>query len=186
MSSRNDLLRKRLDEGWRCATCQAEHRGIMDIGSPAPGYWTQGGAPEPNSALRMDCDFLGEDLCVIGGRDFFVRGVMEIPVHGLDESFGIGCWSTLSRKNFEAYVESWDEPSVGLSWPGWYSTWLAPYPTTINQPCRVESRQKGMRPAISLASHEHPMAIDQRKGISIERLFEIYRANGHVPDREPR
>jgi hypothetical protein len=75
---------------------------------------------------RMDGDFLSEDFCIIGGDSFFVRGVLEIPVHGLAEKFGFGSWSSLSRPNFDLYVERFDDGDyAGLGpWSGWFSNRL--------------------------------------------------------------
>ena len=38
---------------------------------------------------------LGSDDCVIDGNFFFVRGCIEIPVHGQDEAFNWGVWVSL-------------------------------------------------------------------------------------------
>ena len=172
-------------ERWHCASCGEEHRGIMHLGSAAPWHWQGPVEPEANSALRFDGDFLSDDLCVIGGADFFVRGVLEIPVHGSDEPFGFGGWSTLSRANFELYVASIDGAVLDEDaiWTGWLSTWAKPFPSTLNQPCWVEPRAGGLRPLIWLHDETHPLAAAQRDGIGRERLLEIYEANGHAFSR---
>jgi hypothetical protein len=95
---------ERLRERWRCHGCDNIHEGLMDIAAFAPDPWPGEERREENAALRFDGDFLSEDFCIIGGRYFFVRGVLEIPVHGFAEKFGFGCWSTLSRENFEQYA----------------------------------------------------------------------------------
>ena len=35
---------------------------------------------------------LSSDVCVVDGKYFFVRGCIEIPVHGADEPFVWGVW----------------------------------------------------------------------------------------------
>ncbi len=52
----------------------------------------------------MDGDFLSEDFCVLDGEHFINRCVLPIPVIGLNEHFGFGCRSTLSRANFDNYI----------------------------------------------------------------------------------
>jgi hypothetical protein len=166
---------------WHCGSCGLEHDGIFHLGAPAPWQWPGVEEPEPNDALRMAGDFLSDDLCVIAGEDFFVRGVLEIPVHGSQQSFGFGSWSTLSRENFELYVASMDGTRLDEDaiWTGWFATWPKPFPSPLNQPCWVEPQEGGLRPMIWLEDETHPLARAQRDGITIERLLEIYAANGH-------
>jgi len=168
-------------ERWHCGGCGLEHDGIFHLGLPAPYHWRGPAEPEPNEALRMEGDFLSDDLCVIAGEDYFVRGVLEIPVRGHHDSFGFGSWSTLSRSNFELYVASMngallDDDAI---WTGWFATWPKPFPSPINQPCWVEPQPGRLRPLIWLEDETHPLAVAQREGITIERLIEIYAANGH-------
>jgi hypothetical protein len=35
---------------------------------------------------------LTEELCIIEGGDYFVRGVIEIPVYEYEHGFGWGVW----------------------------------------------------------------------------------------------
>ena len=175
-----DLLRGR----WRCHGCDEEHEGLMGLSAMSPWQWGNPAEPEPNDALRMDGYFLSEDFCVIEGAHFFIRGVFDIKVHGLDEPFTLGAWSTLSRTNFETYVDGFndDAPEADHDWTGWFSTDLEPFPSSINLPCWVEPRANRQRPLLWLADGDHPLFLAQRDGITPEQLLDIYRANGHPVD----
>jgi hypothetical protein len=166
---------------WRCRSCNVAHGGMFGLSADAPWQWGDPIEPEPNHALRMDGYFLSEDFCVIEGRHFFVRGVLDIPVQGLEDPFSVGAWSTLSRANFEIYVDGFDGAAAEAdhAWTGWFSSSLEPFPPSINEPCRVEPRAGGLRPLLRLHSADHPLALAERDGISVDRLLEIYRANGH-------
>jgi hypothetical protein len=166
---------------WRCRTCDKPHHEMFNLDAFAPWHWGDPIDPEPNGALRMDGYFLSEDFCVIAGEHFFVRGVMDIPVEGSAQPFGIGCWSTLSRANFETYVDGFDgeDAEADHPWTGWLSLSMEPFPPAINEPCWVTPRSGRRRPAISMINQEHPLAAAQRDGIGVERLLEIYRVNGH-------
>ena len=168
---------------WRCACCGVEHEGMFDLAAFAPEFWPGAETREPNSALRMDGDFLSEDFCAIGGEHFFVRCVIDIPVHGLAEKFGFGIWSTLSRTNFDLYIERFDDGDyAGLGpWTGWFSSTLATFPETLKQPCWVHPQLDRQRPVVTLDDADHPLSIAQDQGISPERVLEIYAAYGHVP-----
>jgi len=164
---------------WRCRSCDQDHQGIFDIAAGAPWHWEGEDSPEPNSALRLDGDFLSPDFCVIGGQDFFVRGLLFIPVIGLEDDFAFGCWSTLSRANFEKYVAHFDGIDLDEPWTGWFSNEFKAFPGTVNTPCWVMPQSSGERPEIWLDDEEHPLSIAQRNGITPEQLLDIYRVHGH-------
>ena len=168
---------------WRCASCDDEHEGMFALAACAPYVWPHPEVPEPNGALRMDGDFLSEDFCVLGGEHFFVRCSLDLPVHGLEQPFGFGIWSTLSRTNFDKYVDGFDDGDYQDfgPWTGWFSNALEVFGDTLNLPCWVEPQSERLRPLVSFGDLDHPIAIAQREGISAERVLEIYAAYGHAP-----
>jgi hypothetical protein len=126
-------------------------------------------------------DFLSEDFCVIGGTNFFFRGVLLIPVQGLEQPFGFGVWSTLSRRNFDTYVGGFDDGGYSEwgPWTSWFSTALPDFGDTIEQPAWVEFRPDRQRPLVWLNDDHHPLSVAQRDGITPERVLEIYAGYGH-------
>ena len=165
----------------RCPSCGATHRGLFDLACDKPDFW-QGGAARPNSELPSSDNILTEDFCILDGEHFFVRGVLQFPILGKAETFfGFGTWATLSKKNFDRYVETFDSgEQEGLGpWFGWFSNRLKGYPETLNLKCQVHPRAGRQRPYIELEPAEHPLAVEQHKGISFDRLLEIYALNGH-------
>src|SRR5258708_11551929 len=64
--------------------------------------------------FRSGVNFLSEDFCVLEDEHFFVRGVLLIPIIGTGTSLGYGVWSTLSRANFQIYLEQ-DRKSTRLN-----------------------------------------------------------------------
>jgi len=138
---------------------------------------------EENGALRLEGDFLSEDFCVMDGKYFFVRGVLEIPVHGLSDSFGFGCWSTLSRQNFDKYIGGFDDgayPDMG-PWGGWLCNQLDDYIGTDPETLWVYPQLNRQRPRLRIQNATHPLAIDQANGITAERVLAIFARYGHVP-----
>jgi hypothetical protein len=178
-------LRAMVEQPWRCSNCEQLHHGLFDLACFAPDYWKEEEVYEPNASLRLDGDFLSEDFCVLGGEYFFVRCVALIPVVGMKETFGYGVWSSLSRPNFEKYIEKFD---TGFDvdqgpWFGWLSNRLKNYPDTLALPCDVYPQPKRKRPHLVVTDYEHPLALDIRDGMAPEKLLEIYEANGHCPER---
>jgi hypothetical protein len=159
------------------------HEGLFHLGADAPDPWPGEHGREENADLRFEGDFLSADFCVIGGRDFFVRGVLEIRVHGFAEKFGFGCWSTLSRANFDKYVDGFDDGDYADwgPWTGWLSNQLADYVGSEPEGLWVYPQPSRQRPTFRIHNAEHPLAIHQEQGISPERLLAIFDYYGHAP-----
>jgi hypothetical protein len=162
-------------EGFRCHTCGKWHEGLpLDYAYDAPYYWSEG--------LRSDADsFLNSDFCVIKKKDFFIRCLIEVPVIGHDEPFRWGVWTSLSKSNFDKMVDLWHDPKL-LDEPayfGWLSNSIDLYPETLNLKTNVQSTDIGQRPYLLLEATEHPLSIEQRSGITLQRVREIAERSLH-------
>ena len=166
---------------WDCTGCEGEHSGMIDLAAFAPDPWPGPSEYEPNSALRTEGDFLSEDFCVIDGHYFFARCVLEIPVHGLAEKFGFGCWSTLSRQNFDRYIGGFDGEGYGGQgpWSSWLCNRLFDHVGDAPLACWMYPQLARQRPTLAVADPEHPLAAAQADGISAEQVLAIYRHYGH-------
>jgi hypothetical protein len=157
--------------GFECSRCGQHHDGLpMSVGAEAP-YWYYGLSPE-------ECDRraeLSSDQCVIDGEQFFVRGVLEIPVVDGDGPFTWGVWVSLSQASYLRMGERWYARGRERdpSYFGWLSTELPLYPSTLNLKTRVHTRPVGMRPTIELEPTDHPLAVEQREGITRARAEAI-------------
>ena len=154
--------------GFRCARCGAWHDELpFAYGVDEPAYWK----PEYEREGR---GVLGEEQCVIDDH-FFVRGRIRIPVVDSDSDFEWGVWTTLSAENFERMSELWDEPGREDEPPyfGWLATELPGYPSTLNLKTEVWTQPVGERPLVEVEPTDHPLATDQRNGITQERAWEI-------------
>ncbi|MFQ6227966.1 DUF2199 domain-containing protein [Nocardia sp. NPDC002869] len=64
---------------------------------------------------------------------------------------------------------------------GWLTTDLSAYsPTTLNLKTRLHTRPVGERPFIELEPTDHPLAVEQRTGITRDRVHEIAEAMLHT------
>ncbi|GAA4031128.1 DUF2199 domain-containing protein [Streptomyces plumbiresistens] len=171
------------DLEFTCACCGAHHPELpMNYTAEAPAVW------DPAFADADDC-LLSTDQCVVRGQHYFVKGLIEIPVIGSDEVFSWGVWVSLSRESFSRASDLWDRPGREAEKPyfGWLTTDLPVYPTTtLNLKTRVHTRPVGERPFIELEPTDHPLAIEQHTGISLERVREIASAVLHAGDGEQR
>jgi len=121
------------------------------------------------------------DTCVIGDEDFFVRGCLEIPIQGRADSFVYGVWVSLSRQNFERYLALFEATDCieEPAYFGWLCNSLPGYPETLHLKTNVHLRPYPARPRIELEPTDHPLALEQRRGITVERLQQIIEANAH-------
>lgn len=156
----------------------------MDLAATAPDPWPHNRDFEPNSALRVDGeDFLSEDFCVLGGKHFFVRAVLEIPVIGGPESWSFGCWTTLSRSNFDKYVNGFDDgeyEDMG-PWFGWLCNHLKGYFEGEPEGVDVYPQTSRQRPKLVVRDVDHPLARAQSEGITPEAMLALLQAYGHAP-----
>jgi len=169
-------------ESWVCSTCEILHEGLFDLSVFAPAYWSGEEVYEPNSAISVNEDFLSEDFCVLSEGHYFIRCVLELPLIGRMGRFGYGVWASSSRENFERYVEHFNADSFDHDevWFGWFANDLKGYPECLELKCDVFPQRGRQRPVISLHDDHHPLVLEQRNGISFDRLMEIYQLNGHA------
>jgi hypothetical protein len=159
-----------MDYTWTCRCCGKQFDTLpLDFACQAPDRWL--GLPENERAQRGRLD---SDLCKIG-EDLFVRGCLEVPIIGRDEVFVWGVWASVSRQSFERILELWDASDVAVEAPkfGWLCNNLPLYPTTLGLKTNLHLRSGGARPAIELEPTDHPLAIEQRRGIALQRVEEI-------------
>jgi hypothetical protein len=63
---------------------------------------------------------------------------------------------------------------------GWFSVRLPEYPDTLNLKVMAHLRDQGTRPWFDMEESELPLSVEYRRGISAERLQQIYEANLHA------
>ncbi|HZS46438.1 MAG TPA: DUF2199 domain-containing protein [Blastocatellia bacterium] len=157
---------------FRCATCDEIHEGLPDIGwdRPDPCYAIPEGEGEGEGDQRIN---LTSDTCIIDNEDFFIRGVLEIPINGQQASLGLGVWVSQKRENFYKYLENFDSADIGPFF-GWLSNSIGYYlEDTYCLKTMAHFRGCNDRPTIELEPTNHSLAIDQREGISLEKAWEI-------------
>jgi hypothetical protein len=165
---------------FKCSTCDEIHEGMPTFGAHAPLSYYE--VPEDERQERCD---LGSDDCIIDQKYFFVRGCLEIPVIGEADPFSWGIWVSLSEASYREWVKCYESEKRSHIGPffGWLNAWLKPYPDTVNLKTMVHLRDNGIRPFIELEPTNHPLAIEQREGITVERLADIYSLMMHSGGR---
>ncbi|MFE7424343.1 DUF2199 domain-containing protein [Streptomyces sp. NPDC057545] len=168
-----------IDPGYTCSCCGEHHAELpMGYSTMAPDVW--------DASLENDPDsMLSSEQCVVRNEHFFIKGLIEIPVLGCEEPFSWGVWVSLSRTNFARALDVWETPGREAEQPyfGWLSTELGLYsPRTTNLKTNVHTRPIGRRPAVELEPTDHPLAVEQRTGITRDRVRAIAEAVLHGTD----
>jgi hypothetical protein len=57
---------------------------------------------------------------------------------------------------------------------------LAGYPDTLTLKARAHLRDQQTRPSLELEPTDHPLAMEQRKGVTVQRVQEFYEAHLHA------
>ena len=167
---------------WKCGTCEEWHYGpCLAFGHDAPEYWMSENE-EANQVEFFHSDneglpttFLDEDICVIDGEHYFIRGIIRLPIIGTAETFDWGVWGSLSRENFEKVLETFDDPKR-VELPGmfsWLSNQIEEYPDTLNIKMMAYTQELGTRPTFELEKSDHPLSLEYHHGIAPERVREI-------------
>jgi hypothetical protein len=156
---------------FKCTSCEEWHEGMPTFGADAPLYFYS--IPEDEREARCT---LTSDTCVVDQEHFFVRSCLEIAVAGADEPFVWGVWVSLSKPNFDRFNACFEEPRRSHIGPffGWLSAELPLYPSTENLKTRIHLRDNGIRPFVELEPTDHPLAVEQRNGITSDRVGEIH------------
>ena len=139
-------------------------------GFEAPAVWSE--IPE---AERPERGLLSGDQCIIDNVHFFLVGNLELPVVGSEERFSRDVRVSLSERSFDRACELWEQPGREAKPPyfAWVSSGVLGYPETLNLKAMVHTRAVGVRPLVELEPTDHPLAVEQRTGISRVRVQEI-------------
>ncbi len=156
-----------------CACCGKEITGLPDVAFDAPHHYHV-----LSEAEKIDLAKLSSDFCVIEGSGQFIRAVCPLPIAGSQDFFAWGVWVSLSDENFQRYWDSFesdDQSRLGGMF-GWLSNRIPGYPDSLNLQTTVVPEDGGQRPMVWIneADKDHPLYGEQRAGITLERLGEIY------------
>lgn len=157
-----------------CTCCGKLHEGSPSFSFDAPWQYASLSEAQKESMAKLSSDF-----CTIThgeGTDYFIRTVLEIPIHGVTEPFAWGVWVSLSEKSFRRYVETYDDPVAGDGFFGWVCNKLPVYAHERALAADVIIQTGGRRPKLYLhhgSESDDQVVLDQLNGISIARAQEL-------------
>lgn len=159
---------------FKCNCCGEIHEGSPSIGFRAPDHYAS-----LSDEQKVSMGKLSDDFCTITheeGTDYFVRAILEVPIQGVEEPFLWGVWVSLSKKSYDRYDETYNDPVEGEGFFGWVSNELPDYPWERSRPADVVVQLGKQRPKVRLHRgnpEDDPLVLDQVNGITIQRAQEI-------------
>ena len=166
--------------GFHCSRCGQLHDDLpLSFGVPAPAYYYS--VPEGERQSRC---LLSSDQCIIDEEHFFIVANLDLPIIGGDEAFSWSIWVSLSQASFERASQLWESSGRESEPPyfGWVSTALLGYAkSTLSLPSSVHTKPVGIRPIVELHSGDHPVILEQERGIEPQRAVELATIALHGP-----
>jgi hypothetical protein len=137
--------------------------------------------PDPYFKLSRDeretRAILGSDQCVIDGEQFYIRGCLELPVIESERVFLWGVWARVHEKDYDEIEAHWTaegrEGKIG-PYKGRLANSLPIYAESLNLKLEVQIEPVGSRPLFFLEDPDHPMAIEQQGGITMQKAEEYF------------
>lgn len=115
---------------------------------------------------------LGSDLCTVKNPEEthrFIRAVLIQEVIDDCRDLDYGIWVSLSEKNFDEYVDNYDNKEFKAEYFGWLATFLPDYDFPESIPTTVVVDNTIGRPFVfPHQSFEHPFVDDFYNGITKE------------------
>ena len=159
---------------WTCSCCGRQFDTLLlDWAFEAPAYWND--IPEAERDARGQ---LSSDFCV-ADEHFFIRGCLQVPIIGFDAKLVWGVWVSQSAASFRRAQELFDRDPEPDEKPrfGWLSNEIRIYrPSTLGLKADVHFQPSNSRPLIEIREADHPLALEQRNGITLQRVQEIIAA----------
>jgi len=176
---------------WKCGTCDEWHYGpCLDFGYSAPAHWAEENEATNqieqflSGSIEHPTNLLGEDICILDGEDYFIRGLIDLPIIGTNETFTWGVWGSLKRENFEKLLEMNDDPER-INLPpmfSWLSNSIDEYPETLNLKMYAHIQKVGSRPIFELEPTDHPLSLEYYDGITPDRVKDIMMRRLDLPE----
>ncbi|HEY9763136.1 MAG TPA: DUF2199 domain-containing protein [Trichocoleus sp.] len=136
----------------------------MDLSYQRPADVFKIPANERHQRIRMN-----EDLCIIDDAEFYVRGVLALPVHEIADSFRWGLWAQVDKESFDYYRAHWNILSTDhlKTLSGLLSGGISAYPNSDQLLVAIHLQANNQRPRFVVLDQKHPLGEAQQGGISL-------------------
>src|SRR5262245_24587582 len=131
-----------MSDTWQCAKCGEIHIGVpLSFAADFPDMYANLTREERDTRAMI-----ASDQCVIDQKWFFIRGCLEIPIHGRDEPFIFGVWASIREEFYDAIADCWTlegREDVRGPFKGRLANSLSVYPETLNLKTEIRLQAVG-------------------------------------------
>jgi hypothetical protein len=167
----------------RCVTCGEEH----DLLAVEPNYrWPDAYNEVPRKERKYLTSFGKDDGRIRNAADterrHFLRVLLTVPIAGEQTDVGWGVWVEVGAADWERAYERWNDPNQAQEPPfaARLANALRGYEGTLGLPGHVRLTGPKMAPRFDLDPDvDHPLAREQREGVTRERVVEWVSIHHH-------
>jgi hypothetical protein len=172
--------------GLKCS-CGETHVGLIALSMLRPVGFPETIEAEPDTALRTDGNFLSTSYCVWEGKFFAIRMAMPMVIQGVPPpALLLSVWASVDEPSFKAYLAAVNGGTLNpnAQAPARLVNRIGGFPNTSGI-LGVAFQQPNEAPVfLALKGPDgkpstNPIIPEQRNGITLDRLFEIYAENNH-------
>lgn len=168
-----DRLKKKFNKesqtnSYECGVCGKFHAGLpMDMAYKNPANFFK--IPPNERSARINST---DDICVIDNKEFYIRGILPIPVIDSNDEFRWGVWARVEEDDFKNYLQYWDGhiPKNAPSLNGYLSGGIKDYPDSDMVEVQIHLQPDDQRPIFRALSSEHQLGFDQQNGVTMEKV----------------
>lgn len=155
-----------------CVSCGLAHRlEDMQVGFGRPDLYFS-----LEDHVRAEHWRETRDFAQLAEDRFFIRCLAEIPIERRRHKFAYGVWTEVTAQNFYRYADIFLEPLQRNepAFDGTIANYVQGYePTTLGLHVSVKLRSDRIRPWVTVKAADHPLAMEQERGITVDRVLEI-------------
>jgi len=162
---------QQLKTGFNCSVCHKWH-DVLPTSYSLKVPLALKSIPETDLPSRV---MFSPDECIIDRQNYYLRGRIPVPVIGEPWPFIFGVWAKVPEEDFTRNNQMWKVEGREAEPPyrGWLDTPIPFYPDTLNLAVLVRTQKVGMRPHFELVDTAHPLSVEQRNGISMDRVRQM-------------
>lgn len=148
---------------FRCSQSDEIHAGLPEVSFDAPDACAALEEDERRGRVLLEGDF-----CILDGRRHFIRATLSVPVTGYPDPFRWAAWVEVPWTPFKLYWEDFvsSDNSHIPPFTGRLANAISGYRRTLGLSVLLHPQSNGERPSVRLRSRTHPLAVDQRLGIT--------------------
>lgn len=152
---------------FKCSFCGQTHDELPEISYMRPAAYFE--LPQDQREERAGYT---DDLCIIDGERFFIRGTLPLPIKDTDDQWSWGVWAEVFEVNYERYLDLWDAEEADEEPPFWgrLSGGVKAYPDSDELEVNVYLQSGNQRPIFKVVPEDHPLGIAQREGVTMEQI----------------